>query len=247
MKLRHFNETFFRVNQTHSTNSLLWEILENKPYENGTSVIAHKQTKGKGQKGNIWITEPGKNITFSLLLFPELESKNVFYLNIMASLAIQRTLHDLDITSEIKWPNDILVNECKIAGLLIENQIQGRKINKSVVGIGLNVNQSHFPFIRPVTSISKELGTHIDLENIFTQLYQNLDFFFNLLITKDLSLLKKLYLQNLYRYEKWAEYSTEKHGKCTGQIVGIDDDGKVVVQFLDKSEVHFDMQTIQFV
>ncbi len=246
MKLKHFNYSIVKVNQTLSTNDLLKEMILSQKLENGFTLQAESQTKGKGQKGNIWVAEPGKNLTFSTFITPQLSTEKVFYLNIMASLVIRKTLEDLKIDAVIKWPNDVFVKHKKIAGILIENQIQGGKIKKSVLGIGLNVNQNNFPENTLATSIKKELKCEMDLDAVFKKLYYNLDFYFDLLINQHFFILKKTYLKHLYQKDAWCEYSSKKLGQFSGNIQDINENGQLVVKTIDGIKHSFDKQTIRF-
>ena len=235
-----------KVNQTLSTNDLLWEMLASEEHKNGFVLQAESQIKGKGQEGNKWITEPGKNLTMSIYIVPKIEAKDVFYLNMMASLAIRKTLEAFDIVASIKWPNDIFVGDKKIAGVLVKNQIQAGKINKTVLGIGLNINQTDFPIERPITSIKRELRRRKNIAEVFNLLYQNLDFYFDILVNQNFSLLKRQYLQHLYRKNAWNEYSSKQLGRFSGNILGVNDHGQLELQTMDGAEHVFDMQTIRF-
>lgn len=246
MKLKHFNDSVLKVNQTLSTNDLMWELLATKPYGNGFTVVAQAQTKGKGQTGNEWVAEPGKNLTCSLAFKPNLSSQKLFYLNMLVALAIKKTLADFNLDAVIKWPNDILVDGKKIAGILIENQIQGRIISQTVVGIGLNINQTNFELNRPITSMAIELGKEMSPEKIFSTLYKQVDAFYDLLENQHFHTLKKLYTNQLYRMDTWAEYAADNLGRFTGKIIDIDDSGKLVVDTIDRTQYKFDLQTIRF-
>ena len=235
-----------KVNQTLSTNNLLWEMLTIQTYQNGFSIIAEAQTKGKGQKGNSWFAAPGKNLTCSILVNPNLDTKKVFFLNIIASLSIQKTLEDYKIYAKVKWPNDIMVKDQKIAGILIENQVQGLKIKNTVIGIGLNTNQTDFPGTRPITSLQSELGKNFKIEEVFKKLYQYLDYFFDILVQQNFDFLESQYLQHMYRYNTWNEFSTKQLGRFSGAIQGIDDHGRLKLKTIEGKTLNFDFQTIQF-
>lgn len=246
MNLRHFNYSILKVKQTLSTNDLLWDMLKIKDQKNGFTIITESQTKGKGQKGNVWVSSPGKNLTASIFVAPKIEAQKVFYLNMMTSLAVCETLADFNIRSQIKWPNDIIVNDHKIAGILIENQIQGRNINKTVIGIGLNINQTEFQINRPTTSIALETGKKIEIELFLEKLIIELDFNFDLLINHHFKIIKKQYLKNLYKINTWSEYSSTTNGLFTGAIQGVSEDGKLIIKNLEGIENSFDLQTIRF-
>ena len=145
--------------ECHSTNDEASRLIQNSNVLEGTVVITGNQTAGRGQRGNAWFSEPGKNLTFSILIKPSfLSVKNQFYLNIAFSLGLFDYLKEVLKTEvKIKWPNDILVNGKKICGILIENHLQAQHIQHSIVGIGLNVNQHHH-LLATATSMNLENG-----------------------------------------------------------------------------------------
>lgn len=131
------------IEETGSTNSWVKERLED--LEAPVMAIARCQTAGRGQRGNSWESEPGKNLTFSLLVKPSgLKAVRQFALSEAAALAMADALAAYGIEAAVKWPNDIYVGSRKIAGILIENSIMGDQLTTSIIGIGLNVNQTLF-------------------------------------------------------------------------------------------------------
>ena len=135
--------------ETDSTNSYAISLLKNVNCPEGTVVYTHNQTAGRGQRGNGWIADPTLNITLSLVIKPVfLAPKNAFYLSKITALALYDVLTEIladgQFDIKIKWPNDILVNSKKIAGVLIENSFSEQQINWSVIGLGLNVKQTYF-------------------------------------------------------------------------------------------------------
>jgi BirA family biotin operon repressor/biotin-[acetyl-CoA-carboxylase] ligase len=135
--------TILNFNELPSTNDYL---KENASFFNeGTVVWTKNQTSGRGQQGNKWISEADKNLTFSILLLPHfLQVNKQFYLSMVTALAVTDFLKKFDVEAQIKWPNDILVNKKKISGILIENTLKGNSINCSIVGVGININQTNF-------------------------------------------------------------------------------------------------------
>jgi len=133
------------VKQTESTNALCWDMNREKALPEGFVVYTDFQSAGKGQPGNSWESAEGKNLLFSMVLHPlHVPMNELFILSELVSVAIKRALdmYSPDIT--VKWPNDIYTGDKKLAGILIENSLQGTKIKTVVVGIGLNVNQKEF-------------------------------------------------------------------------------------------------------
>ena len=123
MVYKRLQRLLIQLDAVDSTNDFAIDMMKSKVVSSGTIVLTNDQQKGRGQRSNTWTAEPGKNLTFSLILCEAIPVKCSFYLNIAASLAVRKVLSDLQIDAKIKWPNDILVNGKKICGILIENQI----------------------------------------------------------------------------------------------------------------------------
>lgn len=133
------------VDEAKSTNSLM--IAQVDSLGHGATLAARAQTAGRGQRGNSWEAEPGKNLTFSLLLRPKtLPAARQFEISEIVSIAVAKVLREELATGDIKikWPNDIYYRDKKICGMLIENALTGAAIDRSIAGIGINVNQSVF-------------------------------------------------------------------------------------------------------
>lgn len=137
------------LHEVESTNTYAMNLLRNVNSIEGTVVYTDNQTKGKGQRGALWASKIAQNITASIILKPYfLSIGNTFYLSKISALAVYDVLADIlpsgQYDIKIKWPNDILVNQNKISGILIENNFTSTNIQHSVIGIGLNVNQDNF-------------------------------------------------------------------------------------------------------
>jgi BirA family biotin operon repressor/biotin-[acetyl-CoA-carboxylase] ligase len=142
-----------------STNSYTNALLSQNGIESWTVVFADFQKAGRGQRGKQWVVEPNKNLTFSVALATNVVVDKQFSISFMVVKSIIETLKDLGLHARFKWPNDILIGEKKIAGILIENQLFEGVINWSIIGIGLNVNQEKFEvFPWEATSVVKELS-----------------------------------------------------------------------------------------
>ena len=135
-----FEKNIIKKNQISSTNTVAIELLKKEELPEGTIIWADEQTKGRGQRGNSWESEPGTNLTISIILFPHfLKAEDQFLLSKVTSLAITDYLANRFNQVTIKWPNDIYVANDKIAGILIENSIIGSSFEYAVIGIGLNI------------------------------------------------------------------------------------------------------------
>ncbi len=233
------------VPECHSTNSLALELCQQTSTSEGLVVITNQQTAGRGQRGNAWESQPGMNLTFSIVLKPSfLPIKNQFLLNMFSSLAIHDYLSEKsDVPTYIKWPNDILINKLKICGILIENQLLGERLTHTVVGIGLNINQQQFTIakatsLRLITQKVYDLQTELEnllmkVESRYLQLRQNKD-----------SKLREDYLSCMYRLNEHHPFIS--NGKrFEGKVLGVDDDGKLRI-LVGKNERTFEVKEISF-
>ena len=218
------------VPECHSTNSLLTELNGQTELPEGTVVITNRQTAGRGQRGNSWDTEPGKNLTCSILLRPRfMQAKDQFQLNMAVSLAAATALnsHIADIV-KLKWPNDIFVGNKKIGGILIESQLQGNSLFSSIVGIGLNVNQERFDHPNAM-SLFNIAGSAFDLNATFQKLMEYLEAEYLDLRAGNTLSLKQRYLDTLYKFGESQDF--EAQGKnFTGYINDVDEQGKLCVE-----------------
>ena len=213
-----------------STNTVMVNMSQNKLLDEGTIIITENQTRGRGQAGNKWITEPGVNLTFSLLLKPVfLEPSNQFFLNMAVGLALCHAISDLvDEKVLLKWPNDVLVKDKKVCGILIENQVQGQLLAQSVIGIGLNVNQTNFEWPN-ATSLKLLTEKNLDKELIFGNVLIRLEAYYKLLRLKKFDALKKEYYSVLYWKDEEHQFDV-KGDQLAGTITGIDEAGRLVVK-----------------
>ena len=156
-----------KVERTDSTNTLLKELLARGEWpENEHFLYAGYQTAGRGQTGNGWESEEGKNLLCSILLPPR---QNLFELNVVVAVAVRRLLGD---GFTIKWPNDIYWGDKKIAGILIENAIIGNELKYSIAGIGLNVNQTEWRSDAPnPVSLKQITGKAYSIDEMMQGLY----------------------------------------------------------------------------
>lgn len=232
--------------QCHSTNDELIEMIRKFYEPEGTLVYTDDQQKGKGQRGNVWIAEPGKNILMSLLLRPKfLHPSNQFNLNLIIGLAVVDTLGALasgDIC--LKWPNDIYINGKKIAGVLIENSLRGVTLETAVVGIGVNVNQNGFE-IHTATSLALESKKQFDREKIMEEMLCHIEkWYMKLKAGADEEILNAYHDLLMWRGEKRLFKSHE--GEFEGEIIGIDQNGKLVVNQHGNLK-YFGIKEIEFI
>jgi BirA family transcriptional regulator, biotin operon repressor / biotin---[acetyl-CoA-carboxylase] ligase len=217
---------------TASTNNSAMELLANSEPIEGTAILTEYQQHGKGQRGSSWISQYGANLLVSYIFYPKFLNAQVqFYLNIMASLATAQTLSAFGVQNIfIKWPNDLYSGDRKIAGILIENSIKGSRISSSIIGIGININQSEFPeFPVKATSMTLITGREFNKIEIFEELSNNLEKNYLQLKNGNKSQLKEEYLAILYRKNKFHTY--ESNDKLfAGKILSVTDEGKLVIE-----------------
>ncbi|MEP1034921.1 biotin--[acetyl-CoA-carboxylase] ligase [Ekhidna sp.] len=215
--------------QCHSTNDELVQMTRKSNEPEGTLVYTDDQQMGKGQRGNAWITEPGKNILMSVLLRPNfLSPSNQFYLNLISGLAIVDTLKS-HVTSEVllKWPNDVFINGNKISGVLIENNLRGNRLESAVVGIGINVNQQGFR-INTATSLVMETNIEFDRNELIETLLCRLEKWYLQLKNGSTTYILDEY-HKLLMWRGEVKIFKSKNEEFEGEIVGIDQHGKLAI------------------
>lgn len=203
-------------------------------YDNLSVIAAVNQTAGRGQRGNKWLSSPGDNLTFSMLLKPlDFPAREVMAITCLSTLAVREELLREGIPALIKWPNDIYVGNRKICGMLIENGISGSDLAWSVVGIGLNLNQTEFPgeLVNP-TSLRRLTGRFTDPERFLQQLCSRIQVLLPELDTPEgRSRLRETYAKDLFQKGVQARYhDLLTDGLFTGIIRGITPEGLLRIE-----------------
>ncbi len=232
--------------QLVSTNLYLSDLLKEDPETGPVLVLADYQDAGKGQGDHQWHSKPGENLLMSLLLFPAfLSASDQFQLSRVASLALIDTLKTLNLDPIIKWPNDILVERRKLAGILIENGISGKTLSFTIIGIGLNLNQTEFPsFPLEATSVAIEIGVSSDRTEVSELLLDSLLDRYRQLEGGNKSKLEDDYLENLFLLDQPAEFVSGGR-RFTGRIRGLSETGELLVQH-DGRTRNYGFQEIQY-
>jgi BirA family biotin operon repressor/biotin-[acetyl-CoA-carboxylase] ligase len=222
---------WIKLGSVSSTNSYISDLLSQGKALSPLVVIADYQEAGRGQGKHSWHSREGENLLMSLLLFPAfLSASSQFQLSRLASLAICDVLGSLGVEARIKWPNDILTQEGKIAGILIEHGISGSRIKHSILGIGLNLNQIDFPeFHPPATSVKLEKGIGLVPVDVARRLNQFLWERYEKMEQGSFQELERDYLTRLQLINQTAIFrsgGTEFHGV----IRGVNEFGELVVE-----------------
>jgi len=232
----------------HSTNDIAAELVRGGKAVEGTIIITDEQTAGRGQHGTRWLTNKGQNFTLSLVLKPTfLHLSEHFLLSQAIALGIRNYLAEFTRNVWIKWPNDLYVNDLKIGGVLIENALQGTRLAYSVVGIGLNINQSHFStaISDRVTSLRLETGQYLHLAEQLPRLVLAIEKTYLRLRAGQLESLRGEYLQYLLGFGQTRQYIIGEQ-LVDGTIVGISPDGKLRLE-LHLGEIReFDIKEIKW-
>lgn len=217
-----------------STNEHAKELLaKTKPVE-GTAILAYEQTAGRGQFGNKWRTTAEKDLIMSVVLYPSfLPVSGQFIMSRAISLGIREAIQFyLKEPVMIKWPNDIYCCNKKIAGILIENSIQGNNIADTIVGLGLNVNSTAFDGLPQASSISILSGETVDLDQVFHRLMTTMEKWYLILKSTQRDRIRQQYLQHLYQRDEWHQYH-DANGEFTGRIIGVNEGGQLAIETED--------------
>lgn len=236
-----------KLDAIDSTNSFLRQLSSTESVEDYTVVVAKHQTKGRGQMGTEWNSQDSKNLTVSVykdVSFLKLE--NSFYISMVVSLSLYKTLKSLNTNKlKIKWPNDILADDKKLAGILIENVIKQQRLQSSIIGIGLNVNQTAFGDLPNATSLLMVSGIVFDLDELLQEILKQLEFHFSLLQKGMLNILKQQYESELFRLGKPSTFQNVKDESFSGIILGVTDGGNLKVQIENSTIQEFDLKEIK--
>jgi len=220
-----------KLDAIDSTNSYLKKLLNKDILDDLTVVVSKHQTKGRGRNGNVWSNEPSLNLAFSIYKrFSDLEIDKKFMLNVITSISVYKTLEKYNLCDlTIKWPNDIMAGNKKISGILIENNIRGNRIKYSVIGIGININQSKFKNLPDATSIFIETGKLNSVETIAQELQKILEKNFDRFKINEFELIKN-YNSLLYRKNETSNFLAKDMSKFWGEIIKVGINGEITLR-----------------
>lgn len=240
-------QEIIRLPAVNSTNEYLSNRLKEKKLDEGTIIYSLFQTAGKGQASNIWESKENENILLSLIIYPDfIGVANQFALSKAVSLGIAKYCQQYVKDIKIKWPNDIYYENKKLAGILIENSIKGNRIEKCIVGIGLNLNQDSFSENIPnPTSLNLITNKKYKIEKEVIKLRQEIKFYYNQL-KENINGLDEHYINKMYKFNHWASYRINGE-TLKAKIIGISDFGHLQLLFENKEKKEFDLKEIEFV
>jgi len=239
--------TLIKVDAIGSTNSFLRKLVRNNAINQPTCIWAKHQTEGRGQIGNAWKTESGKNLTISVYLpiSPYL-TYDPIAINLLTALSIYNVLDMLKVPQLfIKWPNDIMSANKKIGGILIENNYQNGTLSESIIGIGLNVNQRKFDNLPKASSLKLITKQEFDIKLLLNKILIQLEKSFSNFDSSDFPSLKKRFESVLFRKGKASSFKRKNSESIfTGIIKGITNDGKLTILEEDNVINHYNLKEI---
>ena len=239
-----FTINHIKLETINSTNDYALSLKDSIIFREGLVVTAKFQSGGNGQRGKAWESSENENLLLSVVIEPEIKLTEQSLISKIVALSVCDVLKKLGIDAKIKWPNDILVANQKIAGILIQNKLKGNYITHSVIGLGLNVNQCVFKAYFPVaTSLRLLLKKEYDVLQIQEQ--------FLSFLTARLNRFKKgenqdiEYLKSLFLIDKPAAFES-KNKHFMGIIKGVSEIGKLLIQLEDDSIAEFESQQLKY-
>ena len=207
--------------ETVDSTNLIVKDWAQQGAEEGRSAVAEEQTAGRGRRGRSWISPPGENLYFSILLRPQVEASRMAMITLLMAIAVTQSVRELHLDAKIKWPNDVVVNGKKICGILTEMYPSADGSFFLVIGTGINVNQKEFPeeVKKTADSLALELGTDVDREVLLASVLRHfLDCYDSFLVNKG----------------RVVEVLDPK-GEWQGTAIGIEKTGELLVQREDGS------------
>ncbi len=236
--------------QVESTNSYATALLKNVNLPEGSVIYTSDQTNGRGQRGNSWISGPGLNLAASYVLRPTfLPIDKLFFMYIISALAVHDVMAEILTSSQfdikIKWPNDILVNSKKIAGILSENILNNTTASTTVVGIGININQENFEGLNDVTSLKLLKGNAHDIEAVLKALHKHLENYYLKLKNKQFEAILSAYYAVFYKINQPQQFKVnDTVGNYT--VKGINEKGLLDLEDQKGDHHYFDIKQIKW-
>lgn len=252
MRTRIIGQQFIRLAKVDSTNKYAADLLAANKAAHGTVVLADEQTAGRGQRGRIWRSAPGLDIATSVLLLPNgLKATDQFLLAKVAALAVH------DVVAEamrmaigrpdrvrIKWPNDILIDRRKVAGILIKNDVVGGLVMNTVIGVGINVNSSELDAEFNATSLRMETGVEQDRMALLEQFCIRLEHWWEVSTSRPVDLDDR-YRELLWSKGRFAELELDGT-PITARPVDVGPDGRLLVELESGEVAAFGLERLRF-
>ena len=237
-----------RLKETSSTNNYLRELLLERTPTECSIVISDFQTTGKGQAGNVWESEAGENLTFSIILYPDcIPANRAFLISQIAALSVQQTLSEYISDVSVKWPNDVYWKDRKICGMLIENDLTGDKIRQSLIGIGININQKAFFGDAPnPVSLTQITGQAYGREEILQHFRKHFHALYLTLLQDKNDDIHKMYRASLYRGNGVFPFR-DARGVFNASIEEVGPDGHLILRSAEGMFYRYAFKEVAFI
>ncbi|MFV0472284.1 MAG: biotin--[acetyl-CoA-carboxylase] ligase [Paludibacteraceae bacterium] len=239
-------KTMQHINFVSSTNDHLKEQVKKSNLLEGFTVYTDFQTTGKGQSGNMWESEKGKNLLFSIVIYPKkIEIEKQFLISKMVSVAVQQALEEYVEGIKIKWPNDIYYQNKKLGGILIESSLQSNHIRYTIIGVGLNINQTRFnPLLPNPVSLKMITGKSYRRIMLLKKIRQH---FFTLYNDSDNETINRIYFENLYRSVGYHNYRIGLGPIFAAKILKVHESGELTLEKANGEILNFYFKEVEFV
>ena len=232
---------------TDSTNRYAKALPSNESKEL-TLVTAEFQEAGRGAGTNKWESEQGKNLLFSLIAYPQrLQANQMFALSEVTALAIRDALSSYSPGFQIKWPNDVYYNDKKIVGMLIENDLRGKWVHRSIIGVGVDINQTRFLSDAPnLVSLAQILGKEVERNQVLNSIMQKFNHYYDMMEREQFNELHNRYMQYLYRKGDFHTYSDD-NGTFIARIIDVELSGHLILEDENKEQRRYAFKEVSFI
>ena len=239
------NTMIYHINNTTSTN----DEARGERYEHMDVIWSEHQTAGRGQRGHSWHSTEGENLTFSVVLHPTfLPIVEQFLLSEVVALALVDAMAEYGIECRIKWTNDIYARDSKLVGVLIEHSLAGDTLARTIVGIGLNVNQTEFPSDLPnPTSMALQRSAKFDREEVLRCFMHKLEEWYDVLLSGDKQLVETTYVSRMYHLLEEYSYMLPSGEIVRARIRGVRPSGELILEHHDGIVREYAFKEIEFV
>lgn len=234
------------LDETISTNRYAKELPEDQNH-GLTLVTAEFQTAGRGAGTNRWESERSQNLLFSLISYPKgLLANQMFALSEVTALAIRDALSSYTPGFQIKWPNDIYYNDKKISGMLIENDLRGKWVLRSIIGVGVDINQTSFLSDAPnPVSLAQILGKAVERNQVLNSILLQFNHYYGMMEREQFSELHNRYMQHLYRRNALHPYA-DATGTFQARIIDVEPTGHLVLECQNGEQRRYDFKEVSF-
>lgn len=234
------------LDELDSTNEYLKRIESNIAVEEQKAYVVYTdyQTNGRGAGTNKWFSNKGENLLCSFIFKPKVSPNEQFIISKITSLALIDLLAHFNIKASIKWPNDILVNKKKIAGILIENSIVATQIISCIIGVGLNVNQAFFDPVLNATSMHCQTKQNYNIRNVLDIFLNKFNTWYSYIEHKNI--LNSVYFKNLFGTDGFYQYKS-KNDFFEAKIVDVDEQGTLKLRDENNNEFEFKFKEVELI